>query len=217
MDGSSERINLSKRKIINSAILLFANKGFTSTTTREICSHAGVNLSLISYYFKTKDGLYTNIIETILNYGIEFLQEELKQVKNLPELNKVEKITLYKALLNKYVHFLYSESVPDTFVILMMKEQTNAHSKFSEIYGKKINVLYSAMRKILASIYNKKDTDKAVVYEVSSIVGKILSYKFMRRATLSMLGQKEYTKEDNIRILKIVLSYVNEHIDKISQ
>ena len=74
MDTAQKSQNLSKKKIINSAIVLFANKGFDSTSTREICKHAGVNLSLLSYYFKTKEGLYTTIIESILNFGLKFLE-----------------------------------------------------------------------------------------------------------------------------------------------
>mgnify|MGYP001397897718 CR=1 FL=1 len=42
---------------------IFAEKGFTATTTREISKQAGINKNLIFYYFNTKEGLYRNIIE----------------------------------------------------------------------------------------------------------------------------------------------------------
>lgn len=209
--------NLSKKKIINSAIILFANKGFNSTTTREICKHAGVNLSLIPYYFGNKEGLYINIIDSIVNYGLAYMQDEISQANNVNALSTTEKIALFNAVLVKYVDFLYSDNVPSSFVALMIKEQMVSHSKFSEIYTQKIGVFYRALRKILASILGKRETDKVVIYEISSIIGQILGYKLMTRATLEALGQDLYTKEDNKKIKNIVLSYIDEALEKINK
>lgn len=217
MDGKKKKQNLSRKKIINSAIVLFANKGFDSTSTREICKHAGVNLSLIPYYFGNKDGLYVNIIESIIDYGLCSLREEMIQTKTVHLLNLDEKIKLYRSLLEKYVEFLYSENVPSSFVVLMIKEQTVSHSKFSDIYSQKIDILYSALRKTLASILEKVETDKTVTFEVSSIIGQILGYKLMDKATLDSLGQDIYTKEDNKKIKSIVMSYIDTNIEKLYQ
>lgn len=216
MITDKKKQNLSRKKIINSAILLFANKGFDSTSTREICKHAGVNLSLIPYYFGNKDGLYISIIESIINYGLNFLQKYISQVDNIKEMDMDERIDLYRSILETYADFLYSENVPSSFVILMIKEQTVSHSKFSEIYTQKINILYGALRKVLASILGKKETDKTITFEVSSIIGQILSYKLMDRATLDSLGQDLYTKDDQKRIKKIVLSYIDTNIAKLN-
>lgn len=200
---------------MNSAIVLFANKGFESTSTREICKHAGVNLSLIPYYFGNKDGLYTTIIESIINYGLTFLQEEIAKTNELSLLNKDEKISLYKSILEKYADFLYSENVPSSFVVLMIKEQTVSHSKFSEMYAQKINILYKALRKVLASILDKKENEKSIVFEVSFVIGQILSFKIMDRATLPHLNQDFYTKEDIRKIKKVILSYIDTSMEKL--
>ena len=217
MNSEKQKQNLSRKKIVKSAIILFANKGFESTSTREICKAAGVNLSLIPYYFGNKDGLYIDIIESIVDYGLALLSEDLDKVRRIKEFNSDEKIELFKTLLWKYIDFLYSENVPNSFVILMIKEQTVSHSKFSKIYSQKINILYTALRKILASIINKKETDKYVVFEVSSIIGQILGYKVVEKVTLEALNQDFYTKEDNKIIKNIVFAYVNDFIEKIKQ
>lgn len=214
MNSEKQKNNLSRKKIINAAIVLFANKGFDSTSTREICKTAGVNLSLIPYYFGNKDGLYTNIIESIINYGISFLKNELSKAEDISKFSRKEKIDLYRALLEKYVDFLYSENVPNSFVILMIKEQTVPHSKFSEIYAQKINVLYKSLRKLLASILEKHENDKTVIFEVSAVIGQILSFKIMDRATLPPLRQDHYTKEDIKKIKKIIYSHIETSLDK---
>lgn len=207
--------NLSKKKIINSAITLFASKGFDSTSTREICKHAGVNLGLIPYYFKNKDGLYINIIESIVNFGTNLMKEEFESSQNVNSLTQEERIDLFRTLLYKYIDFLYSEQVPSSFVVLMIKEQFTSNTKFSEIYVQKISILYGSLRKILASILNKKETDKFIILEISSLIGQILGYKMMEKATLMALKQDSYTREDNKKIKNIVLSYVDNYIEKL--
>ncbi|MFA7659411.1 MAG: TetR/AcrR family transcriptional regulator [Candidatus Gastranaerophilaceae bacterium] len=215
MNSEKKKQNLSRKKIINSAIVLFARKGFESTSTREICKHAGVNLSLIPYYFGNKDGLYTDIIESIINYGLTFLHEDILKTNYLSDMTQEEKVDLYRLLLMKYLNFLYSENVPSSFVILMVKEQVVTHSKFSEIYSQKIGVYYKALRKTLASILNKKETDKSIIFQISSIIGQLLSFKFMDRATLSAFNQDFYTKDDLTKIKKIASDYVDKELEKL--
>lgn len=216
MNSEKKKQNLSRKKIINAAIMLFASKGFESTTTREICKQAGVNLSLIPYYFGNKEGLYSNIVESIIDFGLAYLKDEIEQTKNLKSMSLDEKIHLYKRLLEKYLEFIYSENVPKSFVVLILKEQTVPHSKFSEIYSQRINLLYGALRRTLASILGKSENDKSVILEVYSLIGQILSFKIMDRATLSAFKQETYTKDDNKKIINIAMSYIGTSIDKIT-
>ncbi len=50
-------------KILESAVKLFAAKGFSGTTTKEIAEKAHVNEALVFRYFSTKRDLYHAIIE----------------------------------------------------------------------------------------------------------------------------------------------------------
>ncbi len=48
--------------LIATATPLFAEKGYKGVGVREIAAAAGVNLSMISYYFKGKEGLYAAVL-----------------------------------------------------------------------------------------------------------------------------------------------------------
>lgn len=215
MNNEKRKNNLSRQKLINSAILLFAEKGFDCTSTRDICKHAGVNLSLIPYYFGSKEGLYIDIIESVFHYGLTFMQEELVKVATIASMSKAEQVDLYKSILYKYAEILYSDNVPSNFVVLMIKEQASPYSKFSQAYFQKIDIIYRALRKVLASILNKDITDKTVIFEVSSIIGQIISFKILDRATLPYLGQDSYTQQDIARIKRIVFSHIDASIEKL--
>jgi AcrR family transcriptional regulator len=49
--------DFTRQKIVAAAVALFDSQGFDGTTVRQIACKAGVNVALISYYFKNKKGL----------------------------------------------------------------------------------------------------------------------------------------------------------------
>lgn len=49
---------LARARLLDASMRLFAERGFAKTSTREIATQAGVNISAISYYFGDKAGLY---------------------------------------------------------------------------------------------------------------------------------------------------------------
>lgn len=51
-----------KHEILKCARALFAKKGFEAVSVREIAKESGHNLSMISYYFGGKEGLYKEIL-----------------------------------------------------------------------------------------------------------------------------------------------------------
>lgn len=63
-----------KKAILKAAIGLFAQKGFTSTTTSEIAKNAGVAEGTIFHHYKSKDNILITILRQIVDdylYGIE--------------------------------------------------------------------------------------------------------------------------------------------------
>ena len=57
-------MDTAKQRIIEAAGPIFAQKGFHSTTVREICSAAKVNHAAINYYFGNKENLYKEIVSS---------------------------------------------------------------------------------------------------------------------------------------------------------
>ncbi|MES2039467.1 MAG: CerR family C-terminal domain-containing protein [Pseudomonadota bacterium] len=59
-DGKILRVDgiEARTRLLDTALILFAEKGFAKTSIREIAKAADVNISAISYYFSDKAGLY---------------------------------------------------------------------------------------------------------------------------------------------------------------
>lgn len=114
----------SRNKILNTAIKLFSTKGFRETSVREISREAGVNVSMVSYYFGGKDGL----LETIINEIADLFASHI----NSFDLENLEKL------------------IGDFESFLLALEQRRAQIKilFSEM-GKGHNYLLPVKNKII--------------------------------------------------------------------
>jgi AcrR family transcriptional regulator len=62
--SNSDNVNDSKNCIIQSAAALFAKLGLDKCSTREIAKKSDSNISLISYYFGGKEGLYKEVMRS---------------------------------------------------------------------------------------------------------------------------------------------------------
>ena len=86
-----------RENIITSAIPLFAAKGLNGVSVRELARAAGVNLSMISYYFGGKEGLYAAVLTE--QFAVLGKIEEIEQM----EIDTLQKFELYvRATVSRY-------------------------------------------------------------------------------------------------------------------
>jgi AcrR family transcriptional regulator len=103
-----------KEHIINTAIELFAIKGFEGTSIREIAATANVNLAMINYYFGSKEKLFESIIEYKATHS-RGVMEEITLDASLTQMQKIERILegyVERLFLNRHFHrVIYQEMV----------------------------------------------------------------------------------------------------------
>jgi AcrR family transcriptional regulator len=80
-----------KEHIINSAVDLFANKGFEGTSIRDIAAAADVNIAMINYYFGTKEKLFEELVKAKAASTRGAL-EDVEKNTSLSFLEKIDRI-----------------------------------------------------------------------------------------------------------------------------
>ncbi len=80
-----------EENILFAAEKLFAENGFQGTSTREISKAANVNISMISYYFGSKEKLYEKLVEYRMNEG-QFFSKDILERTDINEWEKLERI-----------------------------------------------------------------------------------------------------------------------------
>ncbi|WP_068545268.1 TetR/AcrR family transcriptional regulator [Thalassotalea crassostreae] len=81
-----------KTKILNAAELLFADKGFTTTSLREITSVAEVNLAAVNYHFGSKKELIKALMKRYLDQLSPLLTKALEDVMADEDKNELEHV-----------------------------------------------------------------------------------------------------------------------------
>ncbi|TMN21186.1 forespore capture DNA-binding protein RefZ [Lentibacillus cibarius] len=84
--------NSTKQKVIDAASSLFFQNGFHGTSVRDIADKATVNVSLISYYFKSKQGLLEHAVTQYYEAYLETIEMCLEENESMPPLEKLKKI-----------------------------------------------------------------------------------------------------------------------------
>src|SRR5215469_18226795 len=67
--GTQTRGEDTRRRILETALEIFAAEGYEGASTRHLAERAGVNLPAIQYYFGSKEGLYRAVIEHIVQHN----------------------------------------------------------------------------------------------------------------------------------------------------
>jgi len=193
-----------EQKIIEVATKLFAKDGFDGASTREICKQAGVNISLISYYFGGKKELYEKIVSGMVtniishmksNMGFHEIPVDFNQFSN-----QEKKEYLFKAL-SFIVDYFYSDKISDDAIMIFYREQITQNVTLNAMG-------YNVFRKLLASILNKDENDKEVIFRCITIIGQIHSARVFKQFSLNVMNQDTYSQEDIDLFKKLTISQI---------
>ncbi len=118
-------IMISKEEnILFAAEKLFAEKGFDATSTREISTAANVNVSMISYYFGSKEQLLENLFEYRMKESTSFMKEIVAK----QNLNEWEKLIM---VVNRYIDRV--EQLKEFYRVMQTEQITNKNPRINEI------------------------------------------------------------------------------------
>lgn len=104
-----------QKQILETAEILFANKGFDGTSVRDIADEADINVAMISYYFGSKEKL----LEALFTYRAQDSAKRLEGVINNTTLSTMEKVNM---MIDYYIDKFQNQTC---FFKIMMSEQVN--------------------------------------------------------------------------------------------
>ena len=116
-----KRIDINKsHEILQVAEKLFAENGYNGTSVRQICKEANVNISMISYYFGSKEELYLSIFKVKIDESLSSTHKIIER----KDLNAWEKI---KLLVRNYSNRIKHNR---NFYLIYQREQLSATNDF---------------------------------------------------------------------------------------
>jgi AcrR family transcriptional regulator len=132
-------LNEKQVHIMEVAERLFADRGFSGTSVRDIAEAAGVNLAMISYYFGSKEKL----MEAMFYQRGQYMRLQLENILNSQHLSSLEKI---EKLIDDYVDRIFKKLC--FHKVLIREQMTNTEGPIAE------------------QIYQLKQTNQALIKQL---------------------------------------------------
>ena len=178
-----------RENIIVSSIPLFAAKGLNGVSVRELATAASVNLSMISYYFGGKEGLYAAVLTQ--QFAVLGRLEEIEQM----EIDTLKKFELYvSATVSRYRKSPY-------LLRFYTSELTNPTACFETIVKpaikKVVQMLLDTFSDGLSHENFRKDLNPADT--VLALAGMINFYFLLEPATADLVDHAPERDEELIR------------------
>ncbi|SUD91143.1 TetR/AcrR family transcriptional regulator [Psychrobacter phenylpyruvicus] len=128
--SEQKRARETKCKILNAALKEFSAAGFEGVSTRAIASTAGVNHTLITHHFGTKEDLWKAAAEAIFD---TYTEQSEKYIASLGDLEQPQRV---RELLKHYINF--SAEFPDfhRFMIQANRGDSELLNWFTDQYIK---------------------------------------------------------------------------------
>lgn len=170
-------MSVDKREhIINTAIKLFATKGFEGTSIRDLAAAADVNVAMVNYYFGSKEKLFENMVEHNVAYTRGAF-DEISNDNSLTEIEKVEKI------IDIYVNRIFSNR--EFHKIMHHEIQLNQRPELGIAISNVIGKNFQIIKNIIETGIRKKEFRKVdVPLTIATMTGTfnslILSKKVCR-------------------------------------
>jgi len=121
----SRPAEFTRQAIFKAAVRLFADKGFEATSVRDIVASARVNQAAINYHFRSKDGLYLEILKTAFEKLTEHAGFDPEKLRSLPREDALRSFVcqqlrplLFSDEMSRYIRLFAWESAHPTEVFL---------------------------------------------------------------------------------------------------
>lgn len=76
-----EKNQLTRRKIMDSALAEFSEKGYGASSINTVCAGQGISKGIIYHYFETKNDLFLACVEECFQRLTEYLRQNLKEAE----------------------------------------------------------------------------------------------------------------------------------------
>ncbi len=191
-------MNKTKRKIFETSMKLFAEKGYDATSIEEITATVGVAKGTLYYHFSSKEEIFNFLVEE----GVKLLQNSI-DIKTAKIENYIDKIKAIVLIQIKIV-MKYEDLITILVTEFLGKEQRNIKCK-KHIF-EYINKIEQIVREGIEKGQLKEGNTELIASVIYGIIGSTLVYKLKNDNSIDILKiYKEYenTVIDGLRVKKV--------------
>jgi AcrR family transcriptional regulator len=181
-NSSSDLTEDTRERLLRAAAELFAEGGYEGTSVKELAQRAEVNVSLVSYHFGGKEGLFKACLEQVGDEGLRIAERTLKPPVGGEEL---------RLRLRMFVEEMIQLHLTKPMQMRILHRECDLQSSVAqEIFRNKFHPIFETLTRFIESArqngFLKKDLNPAIAAML--LFGSILHPIKMQNQTRNFLG-----------------------------
>lgn len=187
-------MNKTKRKIFETSMKLFAEKGYDATSIEDITETVGVAKGTLYYHFTSKEEIFDFLIEE----GIKLLQNsvDIKIAKYSNYLDKIKAIVLIQIkIVNKYENLI-------NIILTQLWGKEKRNQKCQKLIYDYIDKIEEIVKLGIANGQIKNGDSKIIASEIYGLICSTLVYKMREQEKFNITDMYNVFETTLIKGLK---------------
>ncbi|ACA46906.1 TetR/AcrR family transcriptional regulator [Clostridium botulinum] len=194
MTNDTEKIKQAQ-KILDAAFKCISTRGYANVSLRDIADEADVVLSQLNYYYKNKEGLFTEIVKTLSAQYLNEIESNLKKGESGKER---------VACLIEYFQGVL-RTKPELFTLIF---DLSSMALWSEPLKKLLNDLFNDLTDLIEKYITNDFLDREFFkYESSATLARLMLGALFGTSIQVMLANGKADMIDSLSALKVLFEY----------
>lgn len=204
------KILKSDERIIVAAMKVFSEKSLDQASLREIAKEADISFSAITYYFKTKENLYREVIVRTLNFVLGSVSSEWSASPDTLETGEAKQEL--KAIISGMTEWIYGFSQSNIFARIILRE----HVSPSPIYGMLHRDFFSKIIDHIAMLLRALRKDwppRRASIQAFNVLGQIAAFRLERELLVRHLGFEGFSAGEVEELKNILIENIFRQLE----
>ena len=197
-----------RRRILETALEMFATHGYEGTSTRLLAEGAGVNLPAIQYYFGSKEGLYRAVISDIIDHTEAHMAPLALRTRAMladPGVSPTELLELLCQTLEAYVALVTGGPHVESKRLLFARAEIEDTPGLEELHENCRQQIFQPCLDLISRLLGQSPEDEATVLRTMAVIGQVTI--FCQNGVQHVLKTAEFTPE----LVRVIRALVRAH------
>jgi AcrR family transcriptional regulator len=181
-----------RRRVLDAAVKLFAERGFKNVTIRDVCKEAGANVAAVNYYFRDKLSLYKEAVQLAADMMDQHKQAAMDAGQGQSPEEQL------RAYIRSLLHRMLGEEADERTALiekLIGREMGDPSPAFDLIVEKGIKPSAGRLGALVAQLLGCAPDDQRVWQTALSVQSQCVFYKFSKPVFARIAPELQFTDE----------------------
>lgn len=204
-DRPREDAALTRIRLVEAGVHVFARQTYEEASVREIAAQAGVTVAMVGYHFKGKEGLYLAVADRIVAAGLEIIGPAMAQGQKVLDCEPRERAALLQAVRDLLRGLLETSREDRSFdwARIMLREQLGG-SRAGDVLHENLVKPYMTLLAALIAALGGRASDRHSMIRAFALMGQVIVFRTARDAAVRLLGPDEAAEEDFAVMMSLI-------------